>query len=359
MSGKSSGAAEVGRGGATAASAIISIPCIQGYSAHRPVLLGFERADVLHSVSFADVLDEDAGRGYQRRFSSQHSLDFRKYVQSPQSTTIPLTFNLRPRDDEAWRVKGGGRDVRLEIQNGIRVLAQVDCQHRLGHLADMAVELPFMCFIGLAAREEMEIFNVINSKAKGLSTSLLDFHDAQLCADLAAERPELFIALFLKDDSRSPWYQQLDLGGASTSGLARRASLRTVQKAVRRFLSRTKILNRRSPEEAARVVLDFWLSVRVVLEEAWAKPRKYLVTKGIGVYALMDIAADIYNDARMPGLCDQKYFASALAEFVMDFDWSTEGPLKGLGGEGGVKEALRVLREARNNSRLRMVVSNG
>jgi DNA sulfur modification protein DndB len=333
---------------------IISIPCIQGQSAHRTVLLGFERADLLHSVSFADVLDEDAGRGYQRRFNSQHSLDFRKYVQSPQSATIPLTFNLRPRDDEAWRIKGSKRDVRLEIQTGVRVLAQVDCQHRLGHLADMAVELPFMCFIGLSPREEMEIFNVINSKAKGLSTSLLDFHDAQLCADLAAERPELFIALFLKDDSRSPWYQQLDLGGKSTSGLARRASLRTVQNAVRRFLAKTKILKKRSPEEAARVVLDYWLAVRVVLAEPWAKPRKSFVTKGIGVYALMDTAADIYNDARMPGICDQKYFAGALAEFATDFDWSTEGPLKGLGGESGVKEALRMLREARK-SHLRMV----
>jgi hypothetical protein len=31
-----------------------------------------------------------------------------------------------------------------------------------------------MCFLGLTEREEMEVFNVINSKAKGLSTSLLD-----------------------------------------------------------------------------------------------------------------------------------------------------------------------------------------
>jgi DNA sulfur modification protein DndB len=51
-----------------------------------------------------------------------------------------------------------------------------------------------MCFLGLTEREEMEVFNVINSKAKGLSTSLLDFHDATLAADLASDRPELFIA---------------------------------------------------------------------------------------------------------------------------------------------------------------------
>src|SRR5436309_2454000 len=82
-------------------------------------------------------------------------------------------------------------------------------------------------FMGLNEREEMEIFNVINSKAKGLSTSLLDFHDATLATDLAKERPELFIALHLNNNTESPWYRQLDLGGTSTSGLLRRASLRT------------------------------------------------------------------------------------------------------------------------------------
>jgi hypothetical protein len=34
--------------------------------AGREVFLGFAPANILHSLSFADVLDEDTGRGYQR-----------------------------------------------------------------------------------------------------------------------------------------------------------------------------------------------------------------------------------------------------------------------------------------------------
>lgn len=336
-------------------SGVVSISCMRGMSAHRPVLIGFAPARILHAVSFADVLDEDAGRGYQRRFNSAHSLDFRKYIQAPDSTTIPLTFNLRPSDEGKWRIRDGKMHAVLEIQSTARVLAQVDCQHRLGHLTDMEVELPFMCFIGLSASEEMQIFNVINSKAKGLSTSLLDFHDAQLSADLAAERPELFIALFLKSDQRSPWYQQLDLGG--TSGKKRRASLRTVQKAVRRFLTKTHVLEHRTTEEAARVVLDFWSAVSLVLAEQWAQPRKHWLNKGVGVYALMDIAADLYNEIGAGRACDRKYFAAALADFAGEFDWSMRGPLKGLGGEGGVKEAVRLIRDARRKSRIKVVAS--
>ena len=104
----------------------------------------------------------------------------------------------------------------------------------------------------------MEVFNVINSKAKGLSASLLDFHDAQLASDLVGDRPELFIALYLNNETGSPWYRQLDLGGNATSGLGRRASLRTMQKAVKVSSIARVCYHGRSPEATARLVLDFW-----------------------------------------------------------------------------------------------------
>jgi DNA sulfur modification protein DndB len=292
-----------------------------------------------------------------RRFNAQHSLDFRRYIKKDNSSTIPLTFNLRP-GHGCRIVELDGRLARLEIpESAGRILAQVDCQHRLGHLGDLDVELPFMCFIGLSPRDEMEIFNVINSKAKGLSTSLLDFHDAQLSLDLATDRPELFIALFLRNDVRSPWHRELDLGGASSSGMNRRASLRTLQKAIKRFLTKTKIARTKSIEVAAQTVLDFWAAVAIALSDQWSKPRKHLVTKGIGVYALMDLAADLYNEAQAGQVCDKRYFAAALADFAGEFDWSTEGPLKGLGGEGGVKTAVDLVREARRKLKFKVVVN--
>src|ERR1700759_4143690 len=125
--------------------AAIEICCVSGNSAGRTVLLGFAPAFLLHSLSFADVLNEDTGRGYQRRFNAQHSLDFRRYIQQDASTTIPLTFNLRPRADGAWQIaEGKNRLVQLHLESGAgKLLAQVDCQHRLGFLNDLDVELPF------------------------------------------------------------------------------------------------------------------------------------------------------------------------------------------------------------------------
>ena len=246
----------------------------------------------------------------------------------------------------------------LEIIEGSgKVLTQVDCQHRLGYLSDVNIDLPFMCFVGLTEREEMEVFNVINSKAKGLSTSLLDFHDATLATDLANEKPELFIALQLNSNSESPWYRQLDLGGASTSGLMRRASLRTMQKAVKKFLNQSRVLRTHTPEAAAQIVLDFWSAVAVVMREAWDSPRHHLINKGVGVYALMVLAGDLY-DENGGRACDKRYFVTKLAEFITDLDWSSQGPLKGFGGEGGVNSVVALIREKRKRPQLK-VVANG
>lgn len=323
------------------------IKCQRGQSAQREVLLGFASASTLHAVSFPDVLDERTGEGYQRRFNSGHSLDFRRYIREAGSTTIPLTFNLRPGEDPAWRLingADGGVCIQIDADAG-PVMAQVDCQHRLGHLADLDVELPFMCFVGLTVEEEMRVFTVINRKAKGLSRSLLDFHDARLCEDLANDRPELFIALCLSNDPASPWCGQLDVGGARVSGMARKASLRTLQKAVRRFLNRSAILKQRTVEEAARVVLDFWVAVSLAMRDDWSRPRGSLLAKGVGVYALMEIAADIWRESG--GSLSRDLMISLLGDLAGRVDWSSDGPLKGLGGESGVSAAVAHLRALR------------
>jgi hypothetical protein len=140
--------------------------------------------------------------------------------------------------------------------------------------------------------------------------------------------------------------------------MTRRASLRTLQKAIKNFIARTEILTLSTIEESAQIVLDFWAAVAIALPEQWANPRKHLLTKGIGVYSLMEIAADIYCEAAKPRVFDKRFFSAILADFAPDFNWSSDGPLKGLGGEGGVKTAVGLIREARRKARFK-VVANG
>ncbi len=336
----------------------ISINGSIGMSGDREIFIGITSASKLHSLSFADVLNEETGIGYQRRFNPRHSLDFRRYIQTPNSTTIPLTLNLRPPSKDSWKIKtlkSGVSQIIIQ-KNAGKVFAQVDCQHRLSHLSDLEISLPFMTFIGLDIKEEMEIFSIINSKAKGLSTSLLDYHESKLVSDLAVEKPELYVALYLNDFPESPWYKQLDLGGEKTSGITRKASLRTMQKAVKRFLSQTNILSDTEPESVAKIISDFWNAVAALLEKEWNNPRKHFLTKGIGVYSLMSLAADIYQDHHSKlQQFDINFFSGVLSDFIYLIDWSSEGDLKGLGGESGVQQALEIIRKTRQKSKLIMV----
>jgi hypothetical protein len=130
-----------------------------------------------------------------------------------------------------------------------------------------------------------------------------------------------------------------------------------MQKAIKRFLSQTKILRRLTPDAVAQLVLDYWLAIAVVLRESWDNPRSNLLNKGIGVYALMTIASDLYLES-IGQSCDKRYFTAKLAEFVSEIDWSTQGSLKGLGGEGGVNSVVGIIRETRKKPHLR-VVTNG
>ncbi len=329
----------------------IRLPVLNGRCGKRAVILGSAPAGVLHSLSFADILDETTGRGYQRKFNAHHSVDFKRYIQQPGSTTVPLTFNLRKSKPRQWRVENTSTGVFLRINGGRPVFSQVDCQHRLGSLAGSKTPLAFMSFLGLTVREETEIFTTINGKAKGLNTSLLDYNLARLAKDLAVEDPHLFIALRLNSAEGSPWRGQLGLGGKMTSGLKRRASLRTVQKAVAKFLKATNIIPIGGAEEASSVVLDFWKAVAVVLQKEWECPRKFYITKGIGVYGLMQIAADLYLDAASQNITPTVgYFVGCLEEFVRQLDWSNHGPLEGLSGESGATKLYRQLQGLRTTA---------
>lgn len=333
--------------------ATISIPGIIGRCGDRDVFIGFSPASILAQVSFADLLDESTGKGYQRRFHREHSLEFKRYIQQPNASTIPLTFNLRPEYSGQWKLErnnDSSNTATLHITESQRVMAQVDCQHRLGYLADSSIGFAFMSFIGLTVFEEMDIFRVINGKAKGLSGSLLDFTEARLASDnLSTFKPELYIALRLHEEPRSPWHLRLDLGGNSTVGNKRQASLRTMQNATKRFLKTAQLSSSPNHDDTVRLLMDYWTAVSMVLPKEWAAPRTHMITKGIGVYSLMSLAGVLTREAMLSNRsCDLDYFIAKLSDFLDRIDWSNHGPLQGYGGVSGAEAVLALLQQFRS-----------
>lgn len=324
--------------------AFIEIDGVAGRCGAREVFLGFAPANVLYVSSFADVLDEDTGAGYQRPRNRIHSLDFKRYISQPDSSTIPLTFNLRKEMKKDWSIiQTSNGHAKLKLRRGVPCLAQVDCQHRLGEMKEEETPLAFMAFLGLDLRSEMAMFTIINSKARGLSSSLTDYHRSNLIDDLATEAPELFIARCLNEDPKSPWFKMIRYGGQSTSGLKRKTSLRMMQKAIRRFLNQTRYLQTHEPANLQTLLLDYWHAVGKVFEDEWRNHRSNLITKGVGLYALTQLLGTIINKFKDQDF-NETFFVDVLQPMKTQIDWGTHGTFSSAGGHKGATEAHETIK---------------
>jgi DGQHR domain-containing protein len=270
-------------------------------------------------------------------------MNFKHYISQPDSSTIPLTFNLRKDLKKHWCILPSNRNATLRLSRTVPCLAQVDCQHRLGELQDEDIPLAFMAFIGLDLRSEMAMFTIINSKARGLSSSLTDYHRSNLIDDLAAEVPELFIARRLNEDPKSPWFRLIRYGGKSTSGLKRKTSLRMMQKAIRRFLNQTRYLQTHEPASLLTLLLDYWHSVANVFDGEWRNHRSSLITKGVGLYALTQLLGTVVAKFKDRELTEA-FFADVLTPLKTQLDWGTHGTFSNAGGHKGANEAHATLK---------------
>lgn len=313
-----------------------------GYCGSIQVFLGFALAKDLYQFSFSDVLNEDTGVGYQRPFDKRHSLDFKKYIKQPSSSTIPLTFNLRKDLSHLWTIEEKSQGAVLTLNLDAPSMARVDCQHRLGELADENVMLAFMAFVGLGLREEMAQFFVINSKARGLTSSLTDYHESNLITNLVADAPHLYITRKLNDDPESPWYKVIRLGGETTSGLKRKTSFRMMQSTVSRFLHKVEECKLGSVDEIYQIILSYWRAVHTTFETEWENHRGHLITKGIGLYSLMEVLTELVLLNPEQNFSEQ-FFTAHLKKIVGRVDWSSDGTFSSIGGAKGAHSAFKFI----------------
>ena len=255
-----------------------------------------------------------------------------------------MTFNLRKDLNRFWKIEeqidGGGV---LILNKDSKCLAQVDCQHRLGELQGSEVPLAFMSFIGLNLREEMAMFVVINSKAKGLSSSLTDFHESNMIDDLVNDAPHFYIARKLNEEKTSPWYRLIRYGGETTSGLKRRTSFRMMQKVVLLVLKDFKDLNLGGIDSVYDVIEAYWNAVRKVFPEEWKAHRQHLITKGVGLYSMMLLLRDIVNEGDNL-VFTEDFFVKEIKPLKDKIDWDSRGTFATAGGQKGAREVYLKLK---------------
>jgi DNA sulfur modification protein DndB len=321
---------------------------IKGKCGWKEVFLGFAPANILFAHSFSDIFDEETGLGYQRQRDRAHSINFKKYIMNETSTTIPLTFNLREELEQGWEIVEEGESIFLYIKKGFKCLAQVDCQHRIGELGDSDIPLAFMAFIGMDIKNEIGVFTIINSKAKGLSNSLTDYNHSVLFQNLEQDAPHLFIARKLNEDINSPWYQQVKYGGKCTSGLNRRTSLRMMQSSIKKLLSQIPSSRNVDLEDTYQIIVKYWDIISRVFHEDWENTRSSLITKGVGLYAFNYLLGSLFENDKYACI-DEQTLSTVINKLVGKVDWSNNGPFSSLGGQKAAKRVFAILQEIVKN----------
>jgi len=300
---------------------------------------------VLCAVSFADVLNEDVGEGYQGPRNRQHSTDSRGYISGEGTSTVPLVFNLRDATSESWDLAQGLSGMaKLCLRRGAPSLAQADCQHRLSELYGMAVALTVMAFVGLSFRMEMALFNVINTKAKGLSPSLPNFHDSLLVSDVVDDASHLYIAQLLNEDTGSPRHRLVRYGGESTPDLRRRTSLRMLQRTVHHFIRSTETEHLRTVQDYYAVIVAFWWAVQDLFGEESNDHRHRLLTEGTGFYSLMMLLADLAR-GHNASESTTEFLPTELSPLRGRVVWGSSGTFAQAGGHKRATDVCRKLKE--------------
>jgi hypothetical protein len=133
-------------------------------------------------------------------------------------------------------------------------------------------------------------------------------------------------------------------GGETTSGLKRRTSLRMMQKAVKEFIAKANCRQRFNTEKSYEIIVNYWQAVRRVFPAEWEDHRHHLLTKGVGLYSMMQVLTD-YVNLFVRDEYSEDFFMNKLGVLSGRLDWSSEGTFASANGRKGAHEVYRNIKE--------------
>jgi DGQHR domain-containing protein len=210
--------------------------------------------------------------------------------------------------------------------------------------ANTKYDLVVTAFLGIDVAEQAKQFKIINSKQKGVPTSLLyDLLDLTKDGTYVQQRGHE-LATRLNDDPESPWYRQIDLTG-SGDGLITQTR---VVSAVENLISERGALFQYTEEEQYGILKNYFTSIKTVFASDWGN-KSSVITKALGFSAWLIVLPQVF------GVCVQR-FGNFTVKSVLDvltpiktYNFSAEHH-KGWAGHPGENRLAGALAEALKNS---------
>jgi DNA sulfur modification protein DndB len=301
---------------------------LRGVIVYQGTFLGTLSSQLL----FIKYYDLPSGRGYQRPLNIKRSEAFKKYLsKGPDALFTPIVLNSSDNWEFVPYDKQRPMFGRLICK---RKASLMDGQHRVDGATryiketNSDIAIPFMAFHSLDEEHEINLFNDINSTARGIGPSLSKYLRRNI-DDLS------WIATELLTNRESPFYLIGSIVGKRSKG--KHITFSNLYRFILLLTSEPK-LNSFSKEEKLNMVLTYFNSIQKLNKEEWKDYSGFKLSHIVCLDAL-SIAGRSVLKACLHDV-SKKIDYSSVNKYVIKLktvEWSTDGPLKYLKGLQGSK----------------------
>ncbi|MGE7827328.1 DGQHR domain-containing protein [Paenibacillus sp. NPDC093718] len=282
--------------------------------------------------TYVKPYNDPSGKGYQRPTDAKRVDDIAMYLsKGDEALFTPILLNC----GGVWEFSAYDSSRpsygRLLCKSKASLM---DGQHRLGGIkryieeTNSEINIPFMAFHYLDEDEEIKLFDTINTKAKGISSSLSKF--------LKRESDELsWMATELLTLSESPFYHIGSITGKRSKG--RHITLQNLYRVLKYFFKDAEV-SHLTKNEKVGLVLTFFNFIREMYPNEWINYKEYKLTHIVCLDALALAGSKmLLNCKKENGKQIDYQEVSIHIKRLRKIDWSSEGPFKYLKGISGSK----------------------
>ncbi|QMV44730.1 DGQHR domain-containing protein [Cohnella cholangitidis] len=289
-------------------------------------------AAVALSLTVVKPFDDASGKGYQRPVDPKRCHDFALYLSKGDDALFtPILLNASAN----WEFNAYDKQ-RLNIG---RLFCKgkaslMDGQHRVGGIKRYVQEtnadimVPFLAFHSLDEDEEIQLFDTINTKAKGIGPSLSKY--------LRRDSDELsWIATELLVRKDSPFYNIGSIIGRRVKG--RHITLQNLYRTLH-FLFKKEEITLMPKEEKLNIALFYYNSIKETFTYEWLDYSGHRITHIVCLDALSIAGGSILNEFFSIENKKSDYNSMTRAIFQLKkVDWGSNGHLRYLKGLSGSK----------------------
>jgi DNA sulfur modification protein DndB len=283
-------------------------------------------------LTYVKPFDHPSGKGYQRPVDNKRCNDFAMYLSKGENSLFtPILINAESHWEFNAYDKNRPTFGRLLCKKKASLM---DGQHRLGGIkrytqdTNSDMQIPFLAFHYLDEDEEIQLFDTINTKAKGIGASLSrylqrDFDDNS------------WIATELITRGDSPFHFIGSLTGKRNAG--RHVTLQNLYK-ILEILFKSNPMALLSKEEKLMLVLVYFNGIKELFNKEWLDYKEYRITHIVCLNAIAFAGAELF--AKIVNIEKKHIDYSQINKHIQrikGLEWSSNGPFKYIKGLSGSK----------------------